>query len=243
MCDILKHTMASLSELKKEMNRLANARHAKTALWFFKTGPGEYGEGDRFIGIRGPMLRKLSKKYRDLAMSDVKRLLTSPIHEMRQVGLFILVLQFERGDTATRKKIYNLYLKHTKFINNWDLVDLSAPNIVGMYLLDKPRAILYRLARSQSLWERRIAMLATFAFIRHNDFTDALKIASLLRTDEHDLMHKAVGWMLREIGKRNLASEERWLRTRYQTLPRTMLRYAIEKFPEPKRKKYLAGTI
>ncbi len=235
--------MGSVAELKKEMNRVATAKQAKIARWFFKTGPGEYGEGDQFIGIKVPVIRQLAKEYHDLPFRQTITLLHSRIHEHRMVALYILIHQFERGDAATQKKIYTMYLKNARYVNNWDLVDTTAPNIVGRYLLDKSRGVLYRLATSKLLWERRIAMLATYAFIREGDFTDALKIATILRTDDHDLMHKAVGWMVREVGNRERTVEEVWLQKYYKKLPRTTLRYAIEKFPEPTRKKYLAGTI
>jgi 3-methyladenine DNA glycosylase AlkD len=206
---------------------------------FFKTGPGEYGEGDRFRGIRVPVLRKFSREYQSLPTADVVSLLKSRYHEDRGLALFILVRQFERGDDGDKKRIYDLYLANTKYINNWDLVDCSAPNIVGGYLRDRSRAAIHRLAKSESLWERRIAALATFYFIRRGEFEDGLRVAKTLLNDDEDLIHKATGWMLREIGSRNIAVEEEFLRLHCKTMPRTMLRYAIEKFPEPKRRRYL----
>jgi 3-methyladenine DNA glycosylase AlkD len=230
-------------EIQKNIRKLANKDKAKVLQGFFKTGPGQYGEGDVFLGITVPVLRKLAKECRDTSVADMTRLLQSSIHEERLFALFLLVGAYDRGDAAERKNIYSLYLRNTRFINNWDLVDLSAPNIVGQHLLDKDRKPLYRFATSRDLWKKRIAILATFAFIRQDDFKDALKISQLLLVDEHDLIHKAVGWMLREVGKRDLQAEERFLKQHYRRMPRTALRYAIERFPERKRKKYLAGTM
>jgi len=229
--------------IRTKLQKLANKDKAKILQGFFKTGPGEYGEGDIFLGINVPVLRKLSKEHDGISLPEVVKLLKAPIHEERLLALLILVCAFSKGDDALQEKIYDLYLKHTKYINNWDLVDLTAPNIVGAYLLDKSRKPLYELAKSNDLWKRRISILATFAFIKQNDFYDSLKIASALLSDEHDLIHKAVGWMLREIGKRDLFAEEQFLKSRYKTMPRTMLRYAIERFPEAKRKKYLNGAL
>ncbi|MBI5037947.1 MAG: DNA alkylation repair protein [Candidatus Kerfeldbacteria bacterium] len=229
--------------LLRELRLAASPRQAKIARWFFKTGKGEYGAGDRFTGIRVPVVRKLAKQYRELALVDAVRLLASTIHEHRMVALYIMIQQFDRGDRAIQTKIYRLYVKHRRQINNWDLVDTTAPNIVGTFLLNRPRTELYRLARSKMLWDRRIAILATYTYIRQGDFTDTLKIATLLVRDSHDLMHKAVGWMLREVGNRDQAAEEQFLKKYYRSMPRTMLRYAIEKFPERIRKRYLAGTI
>lgn len=220
---------------------LANPRDAEVLRWFFKTGPGDYGEGDQFVGIRVPRLRALVKACWTAEEAVVRRLLASALHEERLLALLILVRQFERGTDADRRRIYRLYLASTDRINNWDLVDVSAPNILGAYLKDRSRRPLYRLARSKSLWERRMAMLAAFAFIRAGDFTDALALADRLLHDREDLMHKAVGWMLREIGKRDLAVLETFLQPRCAVMPRTMLRYAIERFPEPERRNYLAA--
>jgi len=208
---------------------------------FFKTGTGEYGEGDIFIGIVVPNIRKVAKKFITLQLPEVQKLLNSKIHEHRVCGLFILTYQFEKADAQKREMIFHFYLKNTKYINNWDLVDLSAPNIVGEYLLDKPRDILYKLARSSSLWERRIAILATFAFIKRKECKDIIALAKILLHDNRDLMHKAVGWMLREMGKR--ADEKRlyaFLDEYAAVMPRTMLRYAIERLPEQDRQAYLA---
>jgi 3-methyladenine DNA glycosylase AlkD len=222
-----------------ELKRLGKKDKATVLSRFFKTGPGEYGAGDIFLGATVPELRVLARKYSHLGLAELQKLLASPIHEFRLTALLILVIKFEKALGLERKKLVDFYLKNTNNINNWDLVDLSVYKILGCYLLDKPRAVLYRLARSKNLWERRIAIIATFAFIRQNDFSDTMKIAQKLLLDKHDLIQKAVGWMLREVGKRDLAQEEAFLRQHYRVMPRTMLRYAIEKFPEPKRKKYL----
>ena len=235
--------MMKTQEIKKRLKALGNKEHAAVSQRFFKTGPGEYGEGDIFIGIKVPVLRKLAKEYLDLPLKDVSKILISKYHEERLLALPILVGQFSKGDEEKKKSIYELYLKNTRFINNWDLVDLSAHYIVGPYLVDRSRAPLYEMAKSESLWERRIAIMSTFYFIKKDDFTDTLKISRILLSDTEDLIHKAVGWMLREIGKRRLTKEETFLKKYYQKMPRTMLRYAIEKFPEPKRKRYLKGTI
>ena len=211
---------------------------------FFKTGPGEYGEGDRFYGVTVPQCRAIAKQAREMKRGEIAKLLKSPMHEEREVALFILVDEFNRAKTdKAREDVYRFYVRHLRGVNNWDLVDGSAPTIVGGYLENKDRAQLYTWAESEDLWERRIAMLATFRFIKQKDFKDALAIAKLLRDDEHDLIHKAVGWMLREVGNRDLAAEERFLKTHYKKMPRTMLRYAIEKFPEKKRQAYLKGTV
>jgi 3-methyladenine DNA glycosylase AlkD len=226
-------------ELQVRLRALANPQHATVLARFFKTGPGQYGEGDVFVGVKVPVLRKLAKEFRTLPLPEVENLLHSEIHEDRLVALLILMLQVAKADAKSQKVIYDVYLANTKHINNWDLVDLSAPNIVGEYLEKKNRKPLYKLARSASLWERRISILATFHFIRQGDFGDTLSIAKLLLGDKEDLIHKAVGWMLREVGKKELAIEEGFLQKHYRVMPRTMLRYAIEKFPERKRRAYL----
>jgi 3-methyladenine DNA glycosylase AlkD len=232
--------MLTLNKLKKELKSLANSKQAEILQRFFKTGPGEYGEGDIFYGIKVPEQRKLVKKYySDLQLPEIQVLVKSKIHEERLVGLLILVEKFKRASEEDQARYYKFYLKHAKYVNNWDLVDLTAPHIVGVYLLHKSRKILYILARSRVLWERRIAILACFTFIRASDYEDALKISRILLSDEHDLIHKAVGWMLREIGKRDQQREEEFLKKHFQIMPRTMLRYAIERFDERKRKYYL----
>jgi len=229
--------MLTLLDLKKELKAKANLKKAKILQRFFKTGPGEYGEGDVFLGIVMPEIRKLVKKYSDIEIKEIIKLLPSKIHEERLTALLIMVKKFQNAED--KEEIYNLYLKNTEYINNWDLVDLSAGKIIGDYLLGKSKSILYKLAKSESIWERRISIIATFNFIRNNKFTETLKIAKILLNDEHDLIHKAVGWMLREIGKRDLKTEEKFLKKYYKKMPRVMLRYAIEKFPEKKRKHYL----
>jgi 3-methyladenine DNA glycosylase AlkD len=228
-----------LSHIKKELSQLEDPMRAKKLSGFFKTGKGQYGEGDLFLGIPVPVLRKVAKKYIDLSLNDLQELLESKIHEHRFTALVILISKYQKAEKSDKEKIYNFYLKNTKNINNWDLVDLSAPKIVGHYLVDNDRSVLYKLAKSISLWERRISILATFTFIYNNDFEDALNISELLLHDKHDLIHKAVGWSLREIGKRDQRILERFLITYCSQMPRTMLRYAIEKFGEKKRKFYL----
>jgi 3-methyladenine DNA glycosylase AlkD len=235
--------MKDMREITDRLLALGDKKHAAVSQRFFKTEPGEYGEGDIFIGIKVPVLRKLAKEYLDLALKDTRKILRSKYHEVRLLALLIMVGQFSRGDEKKKKSIYELYLKNTRYINNWDLVDLSAYHIVGPYLMDKSREPLFELANSGSLWERRIAIMSTFYFIKNNEFTDTLEIAGILLSDAEDLIHKAVGWMLREIGKRQLKTEEAFLKRNYKIMPRTMLRYAIEKFPEPKRKRYLKGTV
>ena len=232
-----------MKNIKDRLQQLASPETAEILQKFFKTGPGEYGEGDIFIGVRIPDLRKLAKEFQDITTPEVMALLTSSIHEERFLALLILVRNFASGDEIEKGKIYDLYLENTSYINSWDLVDGSAHHIVGVFLMDKNKASLYRLAKSENLWERRIAVVSTFHFIKNDQFQETLKIAEILLTDPEDLIHKAVGWMLREIGKRDVAAEERFLKKHSMKMPRTMLRYAIEKFPEPKRQRYLKGKI
>jgi 3-methyladenine DNA glycosylase AlkD len=229
--------MLTLLNLKKELKTKASFKKAKILQRFFKTGPGEYGEGDVFLGVVVPEIRKLVKKYSNPETKEIIKLLHSKIHEERLTALLIMVDKFQTE--KNKENIYNLYLKNTKYINNWDLVDLSAHKIIGEYLLNKSKLILYKLARSRNLWERRISIISTFSFIKDNKFTETLKISRILLNDKHDLIHKAVGWMLREVGKRDLKIEEEFLKKYYKKMPRTMFRYAIEKFPEKKRKQYL----
>jgi 3-methyladenine DNA glycosylase AlkD len=226
-------------EVQARLRSLANPEHVKTLSWFFKTGPGQYGEGDKFIGLKVPVLRKLAKEYKTLPLGEIERLLHSEIHEERLFALMLLVMQSSKADVVGKKAIHKFYLANTRSINNWDLVDLSAPQIVGAFLADKDRKILYKLARSKSLWQRRIAIVATFAFIRADDFGDTLALAEILLGDREDLLHKATGWMLREVGKRDLPALEGFLDKHTLAMPRTMLRYAIEKLPEKKRLAYL----
>lgn len=233
----------SLSDIKRRIKAESNAEHAETMKWFFKTGKGDYGEGDVFTGIKVPVQRKIARDFSSLRYNDIEKLISSVIHEERLIALLILVYQYEKGSEDEKEKIYRFYLKNLKGINNWDLVDLSAPKIVGNYLLNRNKKILYQFAKLKNLWKRRIAIISTYTFIRDGKFTDTLKISGILLKDKHDLIHKAVGWMLREVGNRNLMVEEKFLRLRYKKIPRTMLRYAIEKFPESKRKKYLEGKV
>jgi len=233
----------SINKLREKIKRVSNKKHAEAMLWFFKTGKGEYGEGDIFAGIKVPVQRKIAKEFLNLSFTELKELLKSKVHEERLIALLILVEKYEKGEEKEKNKIFRFYINNRKRINNWDLVDLSAPKIIGHYLLNKDKKLLYDLAKSDNLWDRRIAILATYSFIKSGHFDDALRISDLLLNDKHDLIHKAVGWMLREVGKKNLAVEEIFLQPRYNKMPRTMLRYAIEKFPETKRKKYLEGKI
>jgi len=230
-------------DIRKRLLDLEDKEKAKTLQRFFKTGPGEYGEGDIFLGVMVPQLRKLSKEYGELDLGEVEALLKSSVHEERLLALLILIRKYMRGDEAEKKKIYGLYLKSTRWINNWDLVDLSAPNIVGDFLMNRNRKPLYRLAQSSVLWERRVAILATFQFIKSHQFDDTLRIGEILISDQEDLIHKAVGWMLREVGKRDPAAEESFLRAQYRQMPRIMLRYAIERFPAAKRELFMKGRI
>lgn len=231
-----------LEGIRAELRAAANPAIAQHSKRFFKTGPGEYGAGDRFLGIRVPVVRRIARAHRDAKVTTAFSLLRSPLHEERLCALLLLVDRFERGDEPVRSTIYEGYLKAIRTsVNNWDLVDTSAPSIVGAYLEARSTQPLYRLAKSRDLWERRVAMLATFWFIRRNAFADALAIAELLLDDEHDLIHKAAGWMLREVGKRNTAALRAFLDAHRTRMPRTMLRYAIEKLTPAQRKAYLDG--
>lgn len=235
--------MTSLESLRARVRELSDPEDARFLQRYFKTGPGEYGEGDVFAGIRVPVLRTLAREHGDLPLEDAAELLRSPVHEERLLALLVLVRAHQRGTPERRREIYDLYLAHTRYINNWDLVDSSAEHVVGAQLWEGNRSLLDRLARSESLWERRIAIMATFHFIRRGDFGDTFRIAETLLGDRHDLIHKAVGWMLREVGKRDQPAEEAFLRAHHARMPRTMLRYAIERFPEPLRKAYLRGDL
>lgn len=230
-------------DARKRLRKLGSKEKAEISLRFFKTGPGEYGKGDVFLGVRAPEMRGLAEEFQDLAPKEIRILLRSEIHEERALALLILVRKYSRGDQQEQERIYKLYMNHLRFINNWDLVDVSAEHVVGATLREKSKKPLYDLARSKNLWERRVSILATFHYIKRNEFSQTLKIAKMLLLDEEDLIHKAVGWMLREVGKRDLATEERFLKTNYKKMPRTMLRYAIERFPEPKRQRYLKGKV
>jgi 3-methyladenine DNA glycosylase AlkD len=234
----------AVREIRRELRKYRSEEKAKGLRRFFKTGPGEYGEGDIFIGVMVPHQRAVAAKfYKDAAMSELLELLKSPVHEERLTSLIMLVRKFEKGSDYEKSRIYEAYLKNTRHINNWDLVDLTAYHIVGAYLESRNKEPLYRLARSTDLWERRIAILSTFHYIRKNRFDEAIRIAEMLVADEEDLIHKAVGWMLREIGKRDIAAEENFLELHARSMPRTMLRYAIERFSEPKRRKYLNKKV
>ena len=231
-----------LEAIKIDLKKAGNAKRAQHSLSFFKTGPGEYGEGDKFLGVTMPAIRVVVRKYWDnISVAQVSKLLSSIWHEERMAGLLILIEKFGRATAPEKAKIYHLYLKNIKgSINNWDLVDLTAPRIVGMYLIDKSRLPLYKLAVSKNLWERRVAILSTFCYIYSSDGSDALKISALLLKDRHDLIHKAVGWMLREVGKRcDTRKLEDFLAKHAPEMPRTMLRYAIEKLPLARRKYWL----
>ena len=232
-----------ISELRAKINFLSDKKIAQSLQRYFKTGKGEYGEGDNFIGLKVPVQRKLAGEFRDLSFAEIKILIGSAVHEERLISLFVLIDQYKKADKKTKDYIFSFYNCNRKGINNWDLVDISAPKIIGKHLFEKDKSILYKFALSKNVWERRIAILSTHEFIKNNYFTPTLKIAEILISDEHDLIQKAVGWMLREIGKKDLAVEEKFLKNYYKKMPRTMLLYAIEKFPEIKRKKYLQGKI
>jgi 3-methyladenine DNA glycosylase AlkD len=233
----------TVKEIRMRLQRLGDKQRAKFLRGFFKTGPGGYAEGDRFLGIRVPELRKLANEYKALTIHEALSLLKSLIHEERLFALLMLIKAFSRGDASAQKEVYEVYLDNRQHVNNWDLVDISAPHIVGAFLIDRSKETLYRLAKSKSLWERRIAVIATFYFIKCHHFSETLEIAEMLLLDKEDLIHKATGWMLREIGKRDLACEESFLKAHCRKMPRIMLRYAIERFPQSKRQMYLDGTI
>jgi 3-methyladenine DNA glycosylase AlkD len=226
-------------QVKAELEGLSDPEHAMKLQGFFKTGKGEYGEGDVFIGVRVPDQRRIAKKYRNISLTDVLELLRSEIHEHRLTALFILTEQFNKGDEDAKRRIVDLYLSNTAYVNNWDLVDSSAHKILGVWLVDKPRGVLYDLAGSESLWERRISIISTFAFIDRGDLVDALALAEALVDDGHDLIHKASGWVLREVGKKDQSVLEEFLIEHFKTMPRTMLRYAIERLPKERRSFYM----
>ena len=228
--------------IQESLRAQANPAIAEHSARFFKTGPGEYAEGDKFLGIRVPVLRAHVRHFATASLGDVLTVLRSQYHEERLFALLVLVRQYENADSKTKAKIVEAYLHNTYYINNWDLVDSSAHKILGPYLFDRDRKLLLELATSDSLWERRIAIIATLYFIKHEQYSDTLAVARLLLNDKHDLIHKAVGWMLREVGKRDRAVEEAFLQDHYRTMPRTMLRYAIEHFSTPDRQAYLTGS-
>lgn len=238
--------MMRSTDLEDALRAEADPARAKNSAWFFKTAPGQYGHGDKFLGVRVPVQRQIARRFMSLEMGELENLLHSAIHEQRLTVLIILVEKFKRGNEDERRTIYNLYLRNTSWINNWDLVDSSAGYIVGAWLLDKDYSILRQLAKSKLLWERRIAMIATQAFINNGQPEPTIKIAKILLHDQHDLIHKAVGWMLREVGKRidqKILEEFLLENGRYKTMPRMMLRYAIERLPESRRKDYLSSTL
>jgi 3-methyladenine DNA glycosylase AlkD len=228
-----------IDKILKELKSKKNPVDAGILSWFFKTGKGQYGEGDVFWGIRVPVIREIVKKFKEASLKDVQELLDSKVHEHRLTGLLILVERYKQKEN--KKEIYDFYLKNTKNINNWDLVDLTAPNIVGNFLLEKKkeRKILYSLVKSSNLWERRISILSTFTLLRNKEYEDTLKLSKILLNDKHDLIHKAVGWMLRELGKRDKAIEIEFLEKHCKVMPRTMLRYSLEKFDVKEREKYM----
>ncbi len=230
-------------KLKKMLRSASDKKQAEILRKFFKTGKGEYGEGDKFLGLKVPVIRKITSQNLDLKHIEIQTLLSSKYHEERLAALFILVKKYSLAGLKEKEEIFNFYLNNRTGINNWDLVDLSAPSIVGAYLYDKDKSPLFKLADSVKLWDKRISVISSFYFIKHSMFDVTLNLAEILLEDKHDLIHKAVGWMLREIGKRDINTEENFLHERYKKMPRTMLRYAIEKFPEKKRQAYLKGIV
>lgn len=234
----------SSSSVRIELRKKSSPARAKTNAWFFKTKPGEYGEGDIFIGVTVPQVRAIAKKYRDLPLDHILELLHSPEHEFRLAALIIMVERFKKAAEPEREVLYETYVANTRWINNWDLVDTSASYIVGGYLASRPKKVLVQLARSNNIWERRVAIIATFYFIVRGEYVETFRVAKILLADQQDLIHKAVGWMLREVGKRcGQEVEEEFLKKHYKTMPRTMLRYAIERFAPARRKAYLKGEI
>lgn len=232
--------IATSTHVLKGLKAFANPQKALVLQRFFKTAPGQYGAGDIFLGITVPVQRAVAKQYRDLPLSEVQKLLKSKTHEHRFTALEILVMQYDKGNELAKKKVFNFYVQNTRYINNWDLVDTSVEYIIGPQLRDKPKTLLYKWAKSKNLWERRMAIVATFDFIRHEQFSDTLAISKLLLTDTHDLIHKASGWMLREVGKRDKQVLIRFLNDNTPTMPRTMLRYAIERLSPKERAHYLS---
>lgn len=232
--------MATLTETLQQLADPGIAEHSQR---FFKTGPGEYGEGDRFLGIRVPEQRKVAGTFRNLSLDELESLLQSEWHEVRLTALFILVLQYQNGDAAQRETIFHFYIRNLDRVNNWDLVDSSAGHIAGHHLIDKDRSLLFDLAESENIWKRRVAIIATGAFIRHEDLEDTFRISEMLLNDPQDLIHKAVGWMIRETGKKDREAMEAFLLRHYRQMPRTMLRYSIEHLPKERRKEYLEGTV
>lgn len=228
-----------LKKLIEELKNLGNKRDKEILQKFFKTGPGQYGEGDIFLGIKVPVQRKVAAKYKGLKINDVQKLLDSKIHEERLVGLVIMIHQFEEGNEEIKKKVFEMYMNNSHRVNNWDLVDITAPRIAGAYLLNKDKKILYQFAKEKLLWRRRIAIVSTYKFIKNNQFEDVVKLSEILLNDKEDLMHKAVGWMLREAGKMNKQVLIDFLDKHCKNMPRTTLRYSIEKLSEKEKKYYM----
>ncbi len=228
-----------LNDLISELKKFENKEKAKTLKKFFKTNAGEYGEGDIFLGISVPQQREIAKKYSGMSLPKIQKLLDSKIHEHRLIALLILMNKFKKADERTQGDIFNFYVKNSEKINNWDLVDISSPHIVGKFLFNKKKDILYEFAQSNNLWKKRISVVSCCYFIKQEEYNDALRIFEILLRDEHDLIHKAIGWMLREIGKRDEKVLLKFLKKHYKNLPRTTLRYAIEKFKQEKRKELL----
>lgn len=235
--------MQTSEQLIADLIECVEPGRAESNAWFFKTGKGDYGEGDVFLGVRVPDTRRVAKKYREINLTQCKKLIHNEFHEVRLTCLHILVDKFTRGDDEQKEEVFNFYKKNLSGVNNWDLVDSSAHKIVGAYLFGRDRSWLYELAGSDDLWKQRISIISTFYFIKNGDFGDSLNLSEKFLSSEHDLMHKAVGWMLREIGNIDREVEERFLSIYYKKMPRTMLRYAIEKFPEDLRQDYLKGTV
>ncbi|MBU0580527.1 MAG: DNA alkylation repair protein [Candidatus Margulisbacteria bacterium] len=232
-----------MQNIKKELAKYIDPEKAKIYPRFFMAGIGEYGEGDIFIGVTVPNIQKIAKKYINLPFPEIKTLLSAKIHEYRCLAVHVLIYRYQKGSKQEQEKIAKFYLANLKGINNWDLVDISTPKILGHYLFDKDRSVIYKFSKANSLWLQRISIMTTFYFIRQNDFADTLKLAKFFLNHKHDLIHKAAGWMLREIGKRDKKVEVAFLNKHYKNMPRTMLRYAIEKFPKKERIKYLKGSI
>ena len=229
--------------IKKEIQEFADKKQAEILQKIFKTEKGEYGEGDIFLGVKVPVQRKIARKYSRIGLLKIKELMKSKIHEYRMTALIILVTKYKKASEEEKANIFEFYLKNIKYANNWDLVDLSAPNIVGAFLFDKKKSILYNLVQSDNLWERRIAIVSSLYFIKKKEFQDTLALSEILLNDSHDLIQKSVGWMLREVGKRDEIVLENFLKMHYKELPRTTLRYAIERFEEEKRQRYLKSLI
>lgn len=233
-------------DIKQALKSVSSSKRAKANQWFFKAGKGQYGEGDKFIGVRVPQQREVAKRYKELPLEELSKLFASPVHEHRLCACFISVYQYQAAKkTGQELKVYSFFLKQLKkgHVNNWDLIDSSVPQIIGDFLLSRPRDLLYEFADSGQLWQQRAAIMATQSFIKQGDYGDTLVLAERLLHHPHDLIHKAVGWMLREVGNRDRGVEEAFLARNYKRMPRTMLRYSIEKFPDAQRRAYLEGKV